>query len=121
MDKRAAELFGDYSAEKLARFKEWHELNPHVFRRFKVIAFRIKATGRTAYSAYTVFYAMRFEFDLETRGDVFKINNNFLPLYVRLLVYHHPEFDGFLKLRAAGSAIGMPRKGDDDHDGEWVH
>jgi hypothetical protein len=99
VNPRAQALFGDYPPKELARFKEWHAANPHVYRQFKRNAYRIKATGREYYSAYPIFYHMRFEFDLQTTGDVFKINNNYLSMYIRLLIYNHPEFDGFFELR----------------------
>jgi SNF2 family DNA or RNA helicase len=74
-DERARQLFGDYPPKSLALFRDWHAANPHVYRKFRHSAFRIKATKREHYSAYPIFYHMRFEFDLQTTGDVFKINN----------------------------------------------
>jgi hypothetical protein len=120
MDSRAIELFGDYPPAMLAKFKEWHELNPHVYRQFKQSAFKIKATGRKHYSAYPIFYHMRFEFDLKTTGDVFKINNNYLSMYIRLLIYNHPEFDGFFELREI-RMLGIPSKEERERDGDYLH
>lgn len=108
-DERAQRLFGDYPPKSLALFREWHAANPHVYAKFKVSAFRIKATKREHYSAYPIFYHMRFEFDLQTTGDVFKINNNYLSMYIRLLIYNHPEFDGFFELREIRMK-GVPSK-----------
>jgi hypothetical protein len=31
--------------------------------------------------------------------DDFKINNDFIALYTRLLIWHHPVFDGFFEIR----------------------
>ena len=98
-DERAQQLFGDYPLKSLALFKEWHSANPQVYQKFRHSAFRIKATKREHYSAYPIFYHMRFEFDLQTTGDVFKINNNYLSMFIRLLIYNYPEFDGFFELR----------------------
>lgn len=63
----------------------------------------MKATGKTFYSGYTLFYHMRFEVDLETKGDPFKINNDFIPIYVRLLIYRRPEFEDWFDLREIDS------------------
>jgi hypothetical protein len=42
---------------------------------------------------------MRYEYDLVTKGDPFKINNNYLSMLIRLMIYHHPEFEGWFELR----------------------
>ena len=59
----------------------------------------MKNSGRTHYSGYPIFYHMRFEHDLVTKGDPFKINNNYLSMLIRLLIYRCPEFDGWFELR----------------------
>lgn len=83
---------------------------------------RMKATGREFYSGYTIFYHLRFQIDLETKGDPFKINNDFIPIFIRLLIYNHPEFDGFFELReinAKGFLSVEERRRRDE--GDYLH
>ena len=114
-------IFADYPREVLDKFKQWDKENPEVFPMFKKMAFQIKRTGRTAYSGYNIFYAIRWFRDIKTTGDVFKVNNDYIPIYIRLLIYRHPEFDGFFELRGI-RARGIPsveerkRRGEGDDD-----
>lgn len=92
-------MFQDIDKDLLAKFKAFHLDNPHVYKKFKEYAFKIKKTGRKKYSAVTLINVIRWEHDTETTGDVFKINNDFIALYARLLIHHYPEFDNFFELR----------------------
>lgn len=95
----AIELFEHYPERTITRFKKFHAENPDVYREFKRLAFQMKATGRSKYSAHAIIEVIRWHRDLTTTGDVFKINNDFRSIYVRLLIYHHPEFREFFELR----------------------
>ena len=99
------EEFSHYPDETLERFKEFHSQNPDVYQGFKNLAFEMKNTGRTRYSAQAIIYVLRWESDLKTTGDVFKINNDFTSIYSRLMCHHYPEFRNFFELRV------MPNKG----------
>lgn len=46
---------------------------------------------------------MRWEVDLKTTGNSFKINDDFIPIYARLLIYHYPEYVDFFELRVVRS------------------
>lgn len=96
-------LFDGYPAVVLERFKEWHSQNPHIYREFKLLAIQMKQTGRERYSARTIMEVMRWHYDLRTKGDVFELNDNFTPIYVRLLIHNHPEFANFFELRTVRS------------------
>ena len=97
-DPRAKKWFGEYPQARLDDWKAWHAENPEVYRRFKKLAEEMKAR-RKHYSGHTILDAMRFMIDLETTGDVFKINSDYRSMYIRLLIYHHPEYEGFFDLR----------------------
>lgn len=92
-------LFDRYPKSILERFKAFHEDNPHVYDEFKKLAFQMKSTGRKKYSAETIVNVIRWHRDILTSGDVFEVNNDFRSIYVRLLIYRHPEFLGFFELR----------------------
>ena len=97
------ELFKDYPSVVLERFRQWHSENPQIYQQFKKLAYEMLSTGRKRYSARTIIEVMRWHYDLNTRGDTFEINDNFTPIYVRLLIYHHPEFNDFFELRTVRS------------------
>lgn len=92
-------LFEHYPKDLLDDFKEYHAKNPHVYKMFCEFTWRIKATGRTKYSSKMIINAIRWETDLSTTGDVFKINDKFQSIYGRLFVYHNPEFLDFFEFR----------------------
>lgn len=95
--------YDGYPPNVVARFKAWHYQNPHIYEHFKTLAYEMKATGRTRYSARTIIEVMRWHYNLQTRGNVFKVNDDFVPIYVRLLICDHPEFFGFFELRKVRS------------------
>jgi len=95
--------FKDYPKEVLGKFKAYHLRNPKVYEEFKRLAFQMKKTGRKKYSAEIIINVMRWHLDLKTTGDVFEINNDFKPLYARLLIYHFPEFTRFFEFRKVRS------------------
>lgn len=98
------DLFNGYPPAVLARFKEWHLNNPHIYRQFKELAMMMRARGRQRYSARTIIEKMRWDYDIaKTSGDVFEINGDFVPIYVRLLIHNHPEFNDFFELRVVRS------------------
>lgn len=97
------ELFGGYPQSVKDRFKKFHAANPQVYDLFRKLAFKMRSTGRDRYSARTIIEVIRWDFDLKTYGEVFQINGDFVPIYVRLLIYHHPEFREFFELRRVRS------------------
>ena len=93
----------------LAQFFAFHRANPLVFREIIRRAHEIKAAGWDSYAIRIIIESIRWDFDRKvrlgvvkaTRSDVFKINSNYIPMYVRLLIGRYPQFDGFFELRAA--------------------
>jgi len=102
MDERTRGFFGHYKEATLEGFKKFHAENPHVYEQFKIKAEQMKATGRAKYSARLIFHAMRWEQDLKTNAEPFKINDRWLSIYSRLLAFHHPEFEDFFEFRVRG-------------------
>jgi hypothetical protein len=82
------------------RFQAWLAKCPEVYAKFKSMAFRIRATGKTRYSAKTIVEVIRWDHDVATVGDDgFKINNIYTSRMVRKLIGEHPEFSGFFETR----------------------
>jgi len=113
-DDQIRRTLAEADARLVERFILYHRANPHVFVKFVDQARRIKDSGRQKYSAWTIITWCRFEHDLVTTGDVFKINNDFIALYARLLPVVRPEFVGFFDMRAMLSS--GRRSSQEEHD-----
>lgn len=92
-------IFDNIDKNLLIKFKKYHLENPKVYEEFKSNAFEMRKTGKSKYSAWTIINKIRWDHDIKTTGDVFAINNDFIALYARLLIHHHPEFNVFFELR----------------------
>lgn len=79
---------------------DWHKANPEVYELFKKYTFEAIAAGHEHYGAKGIIERIRWHTSVETKGDAFKINNNWAPFYARLFMLHHPDHDEFFRLRA---------------------
>lgn len=102
-DPRTRAFFGDYPDCVLSRFAKFHRDNPVIYQTFRLYAREMKASGRKKYSSEIIINRMRWEIDLRSEGEPFKINNDFKPLYARLLAWHEPEFEKFFEFRRVTS------------------
>lgn len=91
--------FDDIDEDLVARFDEYHQAHPVVFEEFERRALQMRRAGRKRYSQWTIIQAIRWHHDLEST-EPFKINNDFIALYARLMIHHHPEFADFFELRS---------------------
>tara|TARA_B100000073_G_scaffold341162_1_gene342057 strand:- start:193 stop:528 length:336 start_codon:yes stop_codon:yes gene_type:complete len=82
-----------------AAWREFHANNPEVYEHFKRLAFKVMQRGFKHYAAYSIMQRIRWEIEIETTGDTFKINNNHTPYYARLFHSDYPEHDGFFHTR----------------------
>lgn len=67
---------------------------------FKRFALEARQSGVKKYGAKAIFERLRWHVMIERRGDDFKINNNYVSRYVRLLIGEHPEFNSFFSTRS---------------------
>lgn len=100
-----ARLFADFTTEEIEEFRAYHRENVWIYRLFKQFATEMKNAGRNRYSAKSIMERIRWHCDInQHEHSEFKINNNYTAMYARLLVFKHPEFDGFFEFRRAGEA-----------------
>ncbi len=81
-----------------AKFWAFHEENPHVYVLFDRFA-REAAVRHPRIAVSLVIERIRWETVVVTRGDDFKINNNFRAYYARLWMREHPEFGELFETR----------------------
>lgn len=93
-----------YPKHVYEKFKQYHTDNPKVWDLFKRFAYDMRNTGRETYSAEIIINQIRWHHDIESKGgEAFKINNDYKPMYARMLVYKYPEFKDFFKFRKVTS------------------
>lgn len=82
-----------------AAFEKFDRENPAVYETLVGLARRWKDRGDRKCGVGLLFEVMRWEVYMTTRGDDFKLNNNWRSRYVRKLIADHPEFENFFELR----------------------
>lgn len=93
------DLFQELKPHIVAKFKQFHADNPHVYPLFKRFSFEAMKAGRNCFSTQMILERIRWYIEIETKGDVFKINNNHASCYSRLLMVEHPELVNFFRRR----------------------
>ena len=78
---------------------EWHKQNPHVYDLFEKFTLDAISKGHDRLSAWLIVNRIRWETAVETRGDDFKISNDFIAYYARLFMHNHPRYEGFFKTK----------------------
>ena len=84
------------------RFDAFHAENPHVLDNLKALAMDLRSRGVTRYGIKALYEVLRYNRALATRGDVFKLNNNYTAHYARKLMDEVPELEGFFETRERG-------------------
>ena len=93
------ELFGQASDRLLKRFLKFHQKNRHVYKELERIAGIALNTSEKC-SVYALANYMRWNTLFSTEGEEkYKIPNDLIPLYGRLLVFKRPEFYDFFERR----------------------
>lgn len=81
------------------RFAKWIEANPQVLEVFTRRALQYQAEGRKKVGAKRIVEDMRWDEQLWTANDPFKINNLFVSRLARLAVTRQPRLAGFFEFR----------------------
>ena len=88
------------STDRLQDFLDYYEANPEIWRLFRGVAHEMRELNYESISAPAVVHTIRYKRKMASGGaDGFKINNNYGPLYMRLLVCAYPEFIELVKFR----------------------
>lgn len=81
------------------RFEEFHRLNPHVYEAIVKIALDLKARGFEECGISLIFERLRWIHAIQTRGDSFRLNNDFRAFYARVVMEAVPELRDFFRVR----------------------
>ncbi len=94
------EFFQMLNPKIVRKFWIYHEKNPHVFNLFLRFSKEMKAAGRGYFGAQSIIERMRWFTNIETKGDLFKISNDYASCYSRLVMVTFPEeFKDFFVLK----------------------
>lgn len=80
-------------------FEKFDKENPHVFELFEKFTFDAIKAGRKHFSVAVITERIRWYSQVETKGDMFKINNNYKAFYGRKFEKKHPLYEGFFRKR----------------------
>lgn len=83
-----------------AKWWDWHKLNPHIYKEFEYLTFQLIKNGVKKSSAWLVINQMRWNYAIQTKGDKFKISNDYIAYYTRLFQHYHPEHENFFTTKA---------------------
>jgi hypothetical protein len=81
------------------RFWEFHEANPKVYELFDRFTKQVIRRGHKNFSSDAILHRIRWETNVATNGDKFKINDHFSAYYARLWLENNPDHDGFFRTR----------------------
>ena len=87
----------------LDRFYRFHNLNPHVLDLLIQGARSLERSGWAKCSIKTLYEGLRWEAQLRTRGEQYKLNNNHHAFYSRVVMALCPDLVGFFRTRAQSS------------------
>ncbi len=96
---RYQSLFGRYNRDKLKQFIDYVKSRPEHYKLFRELAQKYRNAGKKRCGASLIGNVLRYELGVRHADDDFKINNNWLPLLARLLLYKDPSVQGFFELR----------------------
>lgn len=92
-------LLSELKPHIVKRFLKYHADNPHLYELFKRFSTDLKRSARRFYGAKAIMERIRWHINIETKGEEFKISNNYTSCYARLLIADDPWFKEFFKTK----------------------
>lgn len=81
------------------RFEGFHRENPHIYQAIVRIALDLKDRGFPKCGMKMIFERLRWLYAIQTRGEDFKLNNNYTAYYARVVMAAEPRLQGFFETR----------------------
>jgi hypothetical protein len=92
----------DYPESVIERWEKWDKENPEIYHEFFIRVVKLYNAGHRRYSARRIVESMRWDADIQGRGDAFLINSDFVPIMARKAA-EYTEFKDFFELREVRS------------------
>lgn len=93
------EAFPGASRPLLEKFWKYHTDNPQIYELFAKYTHDVRNAGWPCISHWLIINRIRWTRTVEVRTNDFKISNDFIAFYPRLLIYNEPSFNGFFTLK----------------------
>lgn len=88
-------------------FLAFHAERPGIYRLFVHFAREAKKSGRTTIGAKMIAERIRWECVISrSDGDAWKLNNNMVSRYARMVMQNEPDLVGFFETRKLKTASG---------------
>jgi len=84
-------------------FWSFHYNNPRVYDALVKLARQTKDAGKDECGIGMLWEVLRWQHYISTRGDEFKLNNNYRSHYARLIMQRESDLEGFFVLRTLRS------------------
>jgi len=81
------------------RWLRWHKENPDFYHLFERFTFEAVNRGHKRLSGWLIANRVRWETSVVTKGDDYKISNDFIALYARLFMVRHSRYEGFFRTK----------------------
>ena len=81
-----------------AAFQRFHEANPHVYDALKAVALWCVRNGKTV-GMKAIYERVRWEYNVQTDDEPYRMNNNYTAHYARLLMKQEPELADYFQVR----------------------
>lgn len=89
---------GPVYIEKLSKWKQYHSDNPHIWKEFESLSDELrKVTSKS--SAWLVINRIRWDHAIRTKGEEFKISNDYIGIYARVYMASKKERNAFFTIR----------------------
>ncbi|MFI6088473.1 hypothetical protein [Streptomyces sp. NPDC051218] len=86
------------------RFEAFNELNPWILRHLENLTADCMERGLTRIGIGMLFEVLRWQYGIATRGEPWKLNNDFRSRYARCLIAMHPEWSNLFETRKIHTA-----------------
>ena len=103
------ELFEQCDKRLLERFKLFHAENPELYQMMERFSLEAGKT-RKRFSIWMVANRVRWYTKIETTGKEFKVSNDYLALYARLIVIANKHLDGLFQFKKMKKIRRFPRE-----------
>lgn len=87
------------AARNQKNFEDWIALNPQVVDHFVNFARAAKKAGHKQISAWLIVNRVRWETEIITTGNAFKISNNYIAPLSRMVMDQYADLSGFFTTR----------------------
>lgn len=77
----------------------WHNENPVVWELFQYYAHQAISAGKGVYSQWAIINRIRWNREVETSGDEFKISNDYIAFYARYFIHVFPQHKDFFVVK----------------------